>query len=146
MRVGTKSMLFGVHNFLVHAPLVGIAWWKLYGFPRGTLAEVADAAVARVMEPSNGRSGQSSFFNLRSALDEIYDLRLDRPRPGLSRDEPRIDPLAPPCFAAYSASRSVGCSATRFSPPRLVGGLPGEYVAGHRRVECRLCNAPDGSP
>ena len=34
MRVGTKSILFGVHNFLVHTPLVGIAWWRLYGFPR----------------------------------------------------------------------------------------------------------------
>src|SRR5215469_542220 len=34
MRVGTKSILFGVHNFVVHLPLVGIAWWKLYGFPR----------------------------------------------------------------------------------------------------------------
>ena len=34
MRVGTKSILFGVHNFVVHPPLVGIAWWKLYGFPR----------------------------------------------------------------------------------------------------------------
>lgn len=34
MRVGTKSILFGVHSFLVHPPLVGIAWWNLYGFPR----------------------------------------------------------------------------------------------------------------
>ena len=34
MRVGTKSILFGVHNFVVHPPLVGFAWWKLYGFPR----------------------------------------------------------------------------------------------------------------
>ena len=30
MRVGTKSILFGVHNFVLHPPLVGIAWWRLY--------------------------------------------------------------------------------------------------------------------
>ena len=35
MRVGTKSILFGVHNFVLHPPLVAIAWWRLYGFPRG---------------------------------------------------------------------------------------------------------------
>jgi hypothetical protein len=34
MRVGTKSILFGVHNFVLHPPLVAIAWWRLYGFPR----------------------------------------------------------------------------------------------------------------
>ena len=34
MHVGTKSILFGVHNFLLHPPLVAIAWWRLYGFPR----------------------------------------------------------------------------------------------------------------
>ncbi len=34
MQVGTKSILFGVHNLLVHPALVGFAWWKLYGFPR----------------------------------------------------------------------------------------------------------------
>jgi len=33
MRVGTKSILFGVHNILVHPLSVAIAWWKLYGFP-----------------------------------------------------------------------------------------------------------------
>jgi hypothetical protein len=33
MRVGTKSILFGVHNFVLHPPLVAIAWWRLYGFP-----------------------------------------------------------------------------------------------------------------
>ncbi|OJX63085.1 hypothetical protein [Dysgonomonas sp. 37-18] len=33
MKVGTKSILFGVHFFLWHPILVFIAWWKLYGFP-----------------------------------------------------------------------------------------------------------------
>lgn len=33
MKVGTKSILFGVHCFFIHPIFVFIAWWKLYGFP-----------------------------------------------------------------------------------------------------------------
>lgn len=33
MRVGTKSVLFGAHCFLLHPWFVAWAWWKLYGFP-----------------------------------------------------------------------------------------------------------------
>ena len=33
MTVGTRSVLFGVHNIFVHPLLVGIAWWKLFGPP-----------------------------------------------------------------------------------------------------------------
>ncbi len=33
MSIGTKSLLFGYHQFLLHPLLVFIAWWKLYGFP-----------------------------------------------------------------------------------------------------------------
>jgi hypothetical protein len=33
MKVGTKSLLFGVHQFIIHPIFVFIAWWKLYGFP-----------------------------------------------------------------------------------------------------------------
>jgi len=31
--VGTRSVLFGVHNIFIHPITVGIAWWKLYGPP-----------------------------------------------------------------------------------------------------------------
>ena len=33
MRVGTKSVLFGAHCFLIHPVFVGVSWWILYGFP-----------------------------------------------------------------------------------------------------------------
>lgn len=33
MKIGTKSILFGAHQFALHPVLVFIAWWKLYGFP-----------------------------------------------------------------------------------------------------------------
>lgn len=34
MKVGTKSILFGVHAFWLHPIFVAIAWIKLYGFPK----------------------------------------------------------------------------------------------------------------
>lgn len=33
MKVGTKSILFGVHCFFIHPWFVAWSWWKLYGFP-----------------------------------------------------------------------------------------------------------------
>lgn len=33
MKLGTKSVLFGVHCFLLHPIFVAIAWIRLYGFP-----------------------------------------------------------------------------------------------------------------
>ena len=33
MNIGTKSVLFGVHQFLIHPWFVALAWWRLYGFP-----------------------------------------------------------------------------------------------------------------
>jgi hypothetical protein len=33
MKIGTKSVLFGAHQFLIHPVFVALAWWKLYGFP-----------------------------------------------------------------------------------------------------------------
>jgi len=33
MKIGTKSILFGVHCFFIHPIFVLIAWIKLYGFP-----------------------------------------------------------------------------------------------------------------
>lgn len=33
MRVGTKSVLFGVHCFLIHPFMIALGWWTLFGFP-----------------------------------------------------------------------------------------------------------------
>jgi len=33
MKVGTKSLLFGCHQFILHPLIVAYGWWKLYGFP-----------------------------------------------------------------------------------------------------------------
>lgn len=33
MKIGTKSVLFGAHCFIIHPWFVAYAWFKLYGFP-----------------------------------------------------------------------------------------------------------------
>jgi hypothetical protein len=33
MSIGTKSVLYGAHCFLIHPWFVARAWWTLYGFP-----------------------------------------------------------------------------------------------------------------
>lgn len=33
MKIGTKSLLFGAHQFILHPVCVLLAWWRLYGFP-----------------------------------------------------------------------------------------------------------------
>lgn len=33
VKIGTKSLLFGAHQFILHPICVFVAWWKLYGFP-----------------------------------------------------------------------------------------------------------------
>lgn len=33
MKIGTRSLLFGYHQFLLHPLLVAWSWWRLYGFP-----------------------------------------------------------------------------------------------------------------
>ncbi len=31
--MGTRSLLFGAHQFIIHPIFVFLSWWKLYGFP-----------------------------------------------------------------------------------------------------------------
>lgn len=33
MKIGTRSVLYGAHCFLLHPWFVAAAWWQLYGFP-----------------------------------------------------------------------------------------------------------------
>lgn len=33
MKIGTKSVLYGAHCFIIHPWFVMYAWWRLYGFP-----------------------------------------------------------------------------------------------------------------
>jgi hypothetical protein len=33
MKIGTKSLLFGAHQVVLHPLFLALAWWRLYGFP-----------------------------------------------------------------------------------------------------------------
>lgn len=33
MKIGTRSLLFGAHQFITHPLFLALAWWELYGFP-----------------------------------------------------------------------------------------------------------------
>lgn len=39
MRIGTKSVLFGAHQFALHPLLIALGWWKEYGFRRVVISE-----------------------------------------------------------------------------------------------------------
>jgi hypothetical protein len=70
MKIGTKSVLFGAHCFLVHWFFVALGWWKLYGFrnvdrhaslgprPRRRTSSVAEPVRRR--RSSTGASGSRS--------------------------------------------------------------------------------------
>lgn len=45
MNIGTKSVLFGVHQFILHPLLLAIGWWKAYGFRRVEIGVAGDLAV-----------------------------------------------------------------------------------------------------
>ena len=34
MRAGTKNLLFGEHQIIIHSLFVALAWWRLFGFPK----------------------------------------------------------------------------------------------------------------
>lgn len=42
MNIGTKSVLFGVHQFLLHPFMLAIGWWKAYGFRSVDIGQVPD--------------------------------------------------------------------------------------------------------
>ncbi len=48
MRIGTKSVVFGAHQFWIHPFFVFIAWWRLYGFPWDPRLWVADVCEIRL--------------------------------------------------------------------------------------------------
>ena len=33
IRIGTRSLFFGIHQVVLHPLFVALGWWKLYGFP-----------------------------------------------------------------------------------------------------------------
>lgn len=45
MSIGTKSVLFGVHQFALHPLLIAIGWWKEYGWRRVEIGALSGLAA-----------------------------------------------------------------------------------------------------
>jgi hypothetical protein len=48
LRIGTKSVLIGAHQFLLHPALIALGWWKAYGFGR---VKIGERDYARLLDP-----------------------------------------------------------------------------------------------
>lgn len=52
MKIGTKSVLFGAHQFLLHPLVLALAWWKLHRFNR---VDIGDRQVADTLQDEYGQ-------------------------------------------------------------------------------------------
>jgi len=78
LTVGTKSVLFGVHQFLIHPVLLFIAWWKLYGFPWDPRLWVAFIVhdLGYVGKPNmDGPEGESHPFLGARIMSLLFDAK-----------------------------------------------------------------------
>ncbi len=62
VKVGTRSLLFGAHQFAIHPWFVAAAWWRLYG------SRVAWSYDARRGEPLPGHAHRNCANCLPYAL------------------------------------------------------------------------------
>lgn len=81
MRVGTKSVLFGVHCFFIHPFLVAYAWYKLYGFPKDIRLWVAffvhDIGYCG-KENMDGEEGELHPYLGAKIMHKLFDKKIVR--------------------------------------------------------------------
>lgn len=109
MKVGTKSVLFGAHQFAIHPWFVLWAWWKLYGFPRDPRLWVAFIVhdLGYIGKPNmDGDEGEAHVFGGASILGWLFDF--DR-------------------WGASWFGRSVGRAIARVWGQKPPGGSPSWY-------------------
>lgn len=71
MTVGTKSVLYGVHCFLIHPWVVALAWWQLHGFRR---VWIGRAFVPDYIEENSGR--RWPITHIRDVFTSLWSPRL----------------------------------------------------------------------
>jgi hypothetical protein len=78
MKVGTRSVLFGVHQFLWHPITVLIAWYKLYGIP--SLKEIVCIFVHDIGyfgQPNmDGKEGEEHPWSGAIIAHKLFDGRV----------------------------------------------------------------------
>ncbi len=78
MTIGTKSVLFGAHQFLIHPWFVAAAWWKLYGFPWDPRLWIAFFVhdLGYWGKPNmDGREGELHVFLGAKIIGRLFDRR-----------------------------------------------------------------------
>lgn len=68
MKVGTKSVLFGAHQFLIHPLLLFIGWWLEYGF--------APISIGERVQRSEPRYGGIARFARSTVYASLWNPRL----------------------------------------------------------------------
>lgn len=80
MKIGTKSLLYGVHQFIIHPIIVFIAWWKLYGFPydpRLWIAFIVHDWGYWGKPNMDGEEGETHVFLGAEIMHKLFDSRHD---------------------------------------------------------------------
>ena len=71
MKLGTKSVLFGAHQFMIHPFFVALAWWKLHGFRRVCIGEY------KHYDPIEENSGKRyDWWHTRLAFTSLWHWKL----------------------------------------------------------------------
>ncbi len=81
MRVGTKSILFGAHQLLIHPIIVARAWWILYGFPWDPRLWVAFIVhdLGYLGKPNmDGEEGEAHVFLGAKIMGWLFDMNYYR--------------------------------------------------------------------
>jgi hypothetical protein len=78
LTIGTKSVLFGAHQFLIHPWFVAAGWWKLYGFPVDPRLWVAFFVhdLGYIGKPNmDGDEGEAHVFGGAQIMGTLFDFR-----------------------------------------------------------------------
>lgn len=78
MKIGTKSILFGVHQFIIHPLFVALAWWQLYGVPWDPRLWVAFFVhdIGYWSKPNmDGPEGETHPFTGAKIMGRLFDYR-----------------------------------------------------------------------
>lgn len=78
MKIGTKSVLFGAHQFLIHPWFVLAGWCQLYGFPTDPRIWVAFFVhdIGYIGKPNmDGDEGEAHVFEGASIMGTLFDYR-----------------------------------------------------------------------
>jgi hypothetical protein len=108
MKIGTKSILFGAHQFLIHPWFVAAAWWKLYGFPwdlRLWVAFFTHDLGYLGMPNMDGPEGEMHIYLGARLMGWLFDYQ----QPLASRMAKLIGPVCDKFFGAHQDARSWYC-------------------------------------